>query len=51
MAVKIAHAMGAEVTVLSQTLNKRDDGLQFGATTTMLQTTLKHSRNLPEPLI
>ncbi|WP_129689523.1 NAD(P)-dependent alcohol dehydrogenase [Gottfriedia acidiceleris] len=31
MAVKIAHAMGAEVTVLSQTLNKRDDGLQFGA--------------------
>ncbi|WP_176585626.1 NAD(P)-dependent alcohol dehydrogenase [Priestia megaterium] len=31
MAVKIAHAMGAEVTVLSQTLNKKDDGLQFGA--------------------
>ena len=31
MAVKIAHAMGAEVTVLSQTLSKRDDGLRFGA--------------------
>lgn len=31
MAVKIAHAMGAEVTVLSQTLNKMEDGLQFGA--------------------
>jgi alcohol dehydrogenase (NADP+) len=31
MAVKIAHAMGAEVTVLSQTLNKRKDGLRFGA--------------------
>ncbi|PEL13465.1 NAD(P)-dependent alcohol dehydrogenase [Bacillus sp. AFS017336] len=31
MAVKIAHALGAEVTVLSQTLNKKDDGLQFGA--------------------
>lgn len=31
VAVKIAHAMGAEVTVLSQTLNKKDDGLQFGA--------------------
>lgn len=31
MAVKIAHAMGAEVTVLSQTLNKMDDGLKFGA--------------------
>ncbi|SFL60859.1 uncharacterized zinc-type alcohol dehydrogenase-like protein [Gracilibacillus orientalis] len=29
--VKIAHAMGAEVTVLSQTLNKKEDGLQFGA--------------------
>jgi uncharacterized zinc-type alcohol dehydrogenase-like protein len=31
MAVKIAHAMGAEVTVLSQSLRKRDDGLAFGA--------------------
>ncbi|MFC8303280.1 NAD(P)-dependent alcohol dehydrogenase [Specibacter sp. NPDC057265] len=31
MAVKIAHAMGAEVTVLSQTLKKHDDGLKLGA--------------------
>ncbi|MEV6348042.1 NAD(P)-dependent alcohol dehydrogenase [Actinoplanes sp. NPDC051851] len=31
MAVKIAAAMGAEVTVLSQTLGKREDGLAFGA--------------------
>ncbi|MDJ0318798.1 NAD(P)-dependent alcohol dehydrogenase [Arthrobacter antibioticus] len=31
MAVKIAHAMGAEVTVLSQSLSKREDGLRFGA--------------------
>ncbi len=31
MAVKIAHAMGAEVTVLSQTLGKKDDGLKMGA--------------------
>ena len=31
MAVKIAHAMGAEVTVLSQTLSKEADGLRFGA--------------------
>ena len=31
MAVKIAHAMGAEVTVLSQSLSKQDDGLQLGA--------------------
>lgn len=29
--VKIAHAMGAEVTVLSQTLSKQEDGLRFGA--------------------
>jgi uncharacterized zinc-type alcohol dehydrogenase-like protein len=31
MAVKIAHAMGAEVTVLSQTLSKQKDGLRLGA--------------------
>jgi uncharacterized zinc-type alcohol dehydrogenase-like protein len=31
MAVKIAHAMGAEVTVLSQSLSKKDDGLRLGA--------------------
>jgi uncharacterized zinc-type alcohol dehydrogenase-like protein len=31
MAVKIAHAMGAEVTVLSQSLRKKDDGLALGA--------------------
>jgi len=30
--VKLAAAMGAEVTVLSQTLNKQDDGKRFGAT-------------------
>jgi uncharacterized zinc-type alcohol dehydrogenase-like protein len=29
--VKLAHAMGAEVTVLSRTLSKQQDGLQFGA--------------------
>ncbi|MEV5916399.1 NAD(P)-dependent alcohol dehydrogenase [Streptomyces pseudogriseolus] len=29
--VKIAHAMGAEVTVLSQSLRKKDDGLRLGA--------------------
>jgi len=31
MAVKIAHAMGAEVTVLSQSLSKEEDGRRFGA--------------------
>ena len=31
MGVKIAHAMGAEVTVLSQSLSKKDDGEEFGA--------------------
>ncbi|WP_405363295.1 NAD(P)-dependent alcohol dehydrogenase [Kitasatospora sp. NBC_00085] len=29
--VKIAHALGAEVTVLSQSLRKKDDGLRLGA--------------------
>ncbi|MGJ7908632.1 NAD(P)-dependent alcohol dehydrogenase [Actinopolyspora sp. H202] len=31
MAVGLAYAMGAEVTVLSQSLKKRDDGLRLGA--------------------
>ena len=31
MGVKIAHALGAEVSVLSQTLSKKEDGLQLGA--------------------
>jgi uncharacterized zinc-type alcohol dehydrogenase-like protein len=31
MGVKIAHALGADVTVLSQTLSKREDGLRLGA--------------------
>jgi uncharacterized zinc-type alcohol dehydrogenase-like protein len=31
MGVKIAHALGAEVTVLSTSLSKKDDGLRFGA--------------------
>ncbi|GAA3582848.1 NAD(P)-dependent alcohol dehydrogenase [Klugiella xanthotipulae] len=31
MGVKIAHALGAEVTVLSQTLSKKEDGLRMGA--------------------
>jgi alcohol dehydrogenase (NADP+) len=31
MGVKIAHALGAEVSVLSQSLRKKDDGLRLGA--------------------
>ena len=31
MAVKFAKAMGAEVTILSQSLRKKDDGLKLGA--------------------
>jgi alcohol dehydrogenase (NADP+) len=31
MGVKLAHALGAEVTVLSQTLSKQDDGKRLGA--------------------
>ncbi|MEV7023788.1 NAD(P)-dependent alcohol dehydrogenase [Kitasatospora sp. NPDC093558] len=31
MGVKIAHALGADVTVLSQSLRKREDGVKLGA--------------------
>lgn len=31
MGVKLAHSLGAEVTVLSQSLAKKDDGLRMGA--------------------
>ncbi len=31
MAVKMAHALGADVTVLSQSLKKQEDGLRLGA--------------------
>ncbi|GLF94296.1 NAD(P)-dependent alcohol dehydrogenase [Streptomyces yaizuensis] len=31
MGVRLAHAMGAEVTVLSQSLRKKEDGLRLGA--------------------
>ena len=31
MGVKIAHALGAEVSVLSRTLSKQEDGTRFGA--------------------
>jgi len=31
MAVKLGHAMGAEITVLSRTLSKKDEGLKLGA--------------------
>lgn len=31
MGVKLAHAMGAEVTILSRSLGKKDDGLKLGA--------------------
>ena len=31
MGVKIAHALGAEVAVLSQSLAKQEDGLRLGA--------------------
>jgi uncharacterized zinc-type alcohol dehydrogenase-like protein len=35
MGVKLGHAMGAEVTVLSQSLRKKDDGIRMGRVTTM----------------
>ncbi|MFC8047423.1 NAD(P)-dependent alcohol dehydrogenase [Nocardia sp. NPDC057353] len=46
--VKIAAALGAEVTVLSQSLRKRDDGLRLGATgyyATAEKQTFKDLRN------
>jgi len=48
MAVKIAHAMGAEVTVLSQTLSKEQDGKRLGADhyyATSDESTFKKLRN------
>jgi len=48
VAVQIAAAMGAEVTVLSQTLSKREDGLRFGAShyyATSDQNTFKQLRD------
>jgi alcohol dehydrogenase (NADP+) len=48
VAVQIAAAMGAEVTVLSQTLSKREDGLRFGAKhyyATSERATFKELRN------
>ncbi|NRQ48518.1 NAD(P)-dependent alcohol dehydrogenase [Aeromicrobium stalagmiti] len=48
LAVKIAAAKGAEVTVLSQTLSKQEDGLAFGAEhyyATSDPTTFKTLRN------
>ncbi len=48
LAVKIAAAQGAEVTVLSQSLAKQDDGLRFGAEhyyATSDDTTFKTLRN------
>ena len=44
LAVKLAHAMGAEVTVLSQTLSKRDDGLRLGADAYYATSRLRHLR-------
>ena len=31
MGVKLGHALGAEITVLSQSLKKKDDGIRLGA--------------------
>jgi uncharacterized zinc-type alcohol dehydrogenase-like protein len=46
MGVKIAHALGAEVTVLSQTLSKQDDGMQLGADHFYATTDKQTFRNL-----
>jgi uncharacterized zinc-type alcohol dehydrogenase-like protein len=41
MAVKLAKAMGAEVTVLTTTEEKRKDALRFGAKSTLLSTSVE----------
>jgi uncharacterized zinc-type alcohol dehydrogenase-like protein len=46
MGVKIAHALGAEVAVLSQTLSKQDDGMQLGADHFYATTDKQTFRNL-----
>ncbi len=47
MGVKLAHAMGAEVTVLSQTLSKKEDGLKLGADHYYARRIRRHSRSSP----
>ena len=47
MGVKIAHALGAEVTVLSQSLKKQEDGLRLGADSTTRPVTRTPSRRSP----
>ncbi|QYK67537.1 hypothetical protein KAI36_02687 [Paenibacillus sp. S02] len=38
LAVQFAHVMGAEVTVLSQTMNKQEESLEMGAEALRVQT-------------
>jgi uncharacterized zinc-type alcohol dehydrogenase-like protein len=48
MGVKYAHALGAHVTVLSQTLSKQEDGKRLGARMrTMRPRTTRRLRTLP----
>ena len=50
MAVKIAHALGAEVTVLSQSLKKQEDGLRLGADALLRDLGPRHLRAARRPL-
>ena len=47
LGVKFAHALGADVTVLSQTLAKQHDGLRWARTTTLRPATRKPSPSWP----
>ncbi len=51
MGVKIARALGAEVTVLSQSNKKREDALRMGHITSLPLTTLRFLRSTLDPLI
>ncbi len=48
--VKIAHALGAEVTVLSQSLKKQEDGLRLGADHYFATSDPRHLRGARRPV-
>lgn len=47
LAIQFAHAMGAEVTVLSRSLNKKRKRWNLGQIITLLQVTQRHSLHCP----
>lgn len=50
VAVKIAHSMGAHVSVFSHSANKKQDSLKFGATEFIESKDIVHYKNHEQPL-